>query len=367
MRIGLFGGSFNPVHKMHIEIAYKALEFAQLDEVWFLPVFKHAIKPNRILLSYQSRRAMLQIATRGCSKFRIADIEREMGKTSFTVDTVECLLDKFPDNDFFLILGSDCFEQMNLWKKPDRLAKIASFIVIPRTESIMKPFADLNYKVLSMPKSECSSENIREKIASNNYPVNELDQRVLFEIITNGYYCSDDSKILLKKISDLHKVLPKGLKDHMFSVARLSMKYAQELRINEKNAVIAGLAHDLFRLASSEMIMKYATEYDYQFSTKELNMPMLAHGAAAAGFLKKLNVSHEVLNAVTNHTSPEQDCEPATKVLVVADTLDPLRQDRCRDQLRESNIPFCEKFTRAMIIKKEYMLKTELQCTTAVE
>jgi nicotinate-nucleotide adenylyltransferase len=129
--VGVFGGSFDPVHVGHLIMAGEALDRLRLDEVVFIPANRPAHKRSRSLADVRHRLAMLRLAVRGNSRFRVSAIEARRGGVSFTADTLESLKQRAADSLYF-ILGEDNLAEFHTWRDPDRIARLATLVVVPR-------------------------------------------------------------------------------------------------------------------------------------------------------------------------------------------------------------------------------------------
>jgi nicotinate-nucleotide adenylyltransferase len=132
MRIGIFGGSFDPVHDGHLIAAECAREQARLDRVLFIPAAAPPHKPGRILADGPHRLAMLSLATGGNDAFAVSGIELDRGGTSYTVDTLATLAGEHPDDALVLILGPDSLASLPTWREPARIAALAEIVPVER-------------------------------------------------------------------------------------------------------------------------------------------------------------------------------------------------------------------------------------------
>ncbi len=131
MKIGIFGGTFNPVHNGHLRTAQEVVETMCLDRVIFVPAGETPFdKPD--LAKAPCRFKMVKAAIADNPYFKISSIETKGHGKSFTVDTISSLRDKYKKSDLFFILGIDAFLDMPLWKRPDRLVNLSNIIVISR-------------------------------------------------------------------------------------------------------------------------------------------------------------------------------------------------------------------------------------------
>ena len=116
MRIGLLGGTFNPVHSGHLHIAEEVLGYCGLDQVWFIPSCRPPHKQLAGEVPFEHRLAMVGIALDGHPEFRVCDIEGVRGGTSYSVETLLQLHETFPQHEYYFIMGLDSFQEIGLWK-----------------------------------------------------------------------------------------------------------------------------------------------------------------------------------------------------------------------------------------------------------
>jgi nicotinate-nucleotide adenylyltransferase len=132
MRIGIFGGTFDPVHMGHLILAEQCRAQANLDEVWFVPSAQPPHKSNRPLTRFDQRCDMVELAIAGHPSFRVDRIEKERIEPSYTAVTLEQLHARHPGNDFFLLMGSDCLPDLPGWYEPRKVVSLAGLVVVPR-------------------------------------------------------------------------------------------------------------------------------------------------------------------------------------------------------------------------------------------
>ena len=137
-RIGVFGGSFNPVHKGHLEIAEKAMKECGLQKVLLIPAGDPYMKEGTEILPAAERMRLTELAVRDIPGFTADPLEVLRDGPSYTVDTLETLRERYPDSRLFLIVGEDAFRQMPSWKDPERIVRLADIVVAGR-----KPSADV--------------------------------------------------------------------------------------------------------------------------------------------------------------------------------------------------------------------------------
>jgi nicotinate-nucleotide adenylyltransferase len=165
MKIGLFFGSFNPVHCGHMVIAGYMSEFTDLGQVWFVVSPHNPLKVKSSLLQDYHRMSLVKIAIGDNRKLKASDIEFKLPRPSYTINTLAYLFEKFPDHQFVLILGSDNLESFTKWKNYEQILEQVELYVYPRKDL---EGGDLlshpKVKIIQAPLMEISSSFIRESI-----------------------------------------------------------------------------------------------------------------------------------------------------------------------------------------------------------
>lgn len=188
MKIGILGGTFDPVHLAHIDMAIKTYESLKLDEIWFMPSFNPPHKNSKGLSPYIDRKRMLELALKPYHFFRICTIEEEREEASYTSISLKLLKEKFTDNIFFFIMGADSFFNLETWYEFRDIFNLAEIVVLNRfynsNHSDIKEVA-LKYKNLYNAKihiidfdKNISSSQIRKDIATSKLDKNLLDKNV---------------------------------------------------------------------------------------------------------------------------------------------------------------------------------------------
>lgn len=165
MKVGLYFGSFNPVHNGHMIIAGYVSEFTDLDQVWLVVSPHNPLKPKQTLLNDYQRLAMVKLAIGNNRKIKATDIEFKLPKPNYTIDTITYLHEQFPSHTFVLIMGADNLESFKKWKNWEMLLEQCELYVYPRKESdggelLHHP----RVKVINAPLVELSASFIRESI-----------------------------------------------------------------------------------------------------------------------------------------------------------------------------------------------------------
>jgi nicotinate-nucleotide adenylyltransferase len=148
VKIGLYFGSFNPVHIGHIAIAGYMTEFAGLDQVWFVVSPHNPLKKKETLLADHHRLYMAELAIGDNDRLKASDIEFKLAVPSYTIDTLTYLKEKYQKNEFSLVMGEDNLYTLHKWKNADELIKKYAIFVYPRPDSI-KPSSAMLDKILT--------------------------------------------------------------------------------------------------------------------------------------------------------------------------------------------------------------------------
>ena len=140
MKIGLYFGSFNPIHHGHLIIANFVLQNSDLDQVWFIVSPQNPLKPSAGLLNEYHRLFLVNIAIEGENKLKASDIEFKLPRPSYTIDTLTYLQEKYPQHEFSIIMGSDSFQNLPNWKNYQQILKNFPIYVYIRSghESIQR-------------------------------------------------------------------------------------------------------------------------------------------------------------------------------------------------------------------------------------
>lgn len=188
MKIGLYFGSFNPVHCGHLIIANHILNESDLDKVWFVVSPQNPFKTTISLLREYDRLHLVRAAIEGDSRMKASDIEFNLPKPSYTVNTLAYLDEKHPEHDFSLIMGSDSFQNLHKWKNYEVVIKRCPVLIYQRPGFEVINSINANIQILEAPLLQISSTQIRELIKSGKSVRYMVPPGVLEEIERGGYY-----------------------------------------------------------------------------------------------------------------------------------------------------------------------------------
>ena len=193
MNIGLYFGTFNPIHVGHLTIANHLAEHSDLDQVWFVVTPQNPFKKKSTLLDNHQRLEMVYRATKDYDKLRPSDIEFGLKQPNYTIDTLTYLHEKFPDYEFSLIMGEDNLKSFHKWKNYELILKHHSIYVYPRlSQGKIENQFNNHPKILnvSAPIMELSSTFIRKEIAAGKNVRPMLPENVWQYIDEMNFYKS---------------------------------------------------------------------------------------------------------------------------------------------------------------------------------
>jgi nicotinate-nucleotide adenylyltransferase len=175
MRIGIFGGTFDPVHLGHLILAEQCRAQARLDEVWFVPGHSPPHKDKHIT-RFDQRCEMIELAVAGHPAFRVDRIEKELPEPNYTARTLEQLHARHPGTEFFLLLGSDCLPDLPGWYEPRTVIALAGLVVVPRPGVMLwtaerlalalgVDVSAVRFQFVACPPIDLASRELRRSIA----------------------------------------------------------------------------------------------------------------------------------------------------------------------------------------------------------
>ncbi len=195
MKIGLYFGTFNPIHIGHLIIANHLAEHTDLNQIWMVVTPHNPLKQKSTLLDDRNRLHMVRLATENYPKIKASDIEFHLSQPNFTVNTLAHLKDKFPQHEFSLIMGEDNLNTLHKWKNFDYILENYDIYMYPRitaevTKNEINTLEKLGNRIFKIdaPIVEISSTFIRESIKNKKNVRPLLPETVWEEIDYNNYY-----------------------------------------------------------------------------------------------------------------------------------------------------------------------------------
>jgi nicotinate-nucleotide adenylyltransferase len=174
MKLGIFGGTFDPVHLGHLVLAERCREACELDEVWFVPAPSPPHKDDANITPAKQRAEMLEFAVSGCPHLGVSRIEFEREGPSYTVDTLQQLADEGADRELFLLIGADSLHDFGSWREPERIAELATIVAVNRgrealpsieeTSSLLGDRIGRRVQHVHIPPVDISASEIRKQV-----------------------------------------------------------------------------------------------------------------------------------------------------------------------------------------------------------
>ena len=186
--IGIFGGSFNPVHNGHIMLAQYLAQHSHLNEVWLTLSPQNPLKISNSLLDDNHRLAMLKLAIERYPLLKVCDIELEMPRPSYTINTLDELSRRYPDYRFNVVIGGDNWNIIDRWKDYQRIINEYGVVIYPRPGYELSSTNNSNVVVVEAPLADISSTEIREAIAKYDEVGHLLPQGVAEYINKHNLY-----------------------------------------------------------------------------------------------------------------------------------------------------------------------------------
>jgi len=189
MKIGLYFGSFNPVHHGHLIIANHVVQSTDLDQAWFVISPQNPLKPAKGMLNEYHRLFLVKIAIDGENHLRASDIEFKLPRPSYTIDTLTYITEKYPQHEFSVIMGSDGYQNLSKWKNYQQLLKNTDFYIYIRAGyEILPEYEFARTHILDSPLLQISATHIRNMLQEGKSIRYLVPDVVKEEIERNRYY-----------------------------------------------------------------------------------------------------------------------------------------------------------------------------------
>ena len=188
MKIGLFFGSFNPIHNGHLIIANHILNESDIDKVWFVVSPQNPFKNAESLLNNYDRLHLVSKAIENDFRMKASDIEFHLPKPSYTVTTLAYLKEKYPEHEFVIIIGSDSFQNLSKWKNFEIIVNNYQLIIYKRPGFEVENNIGAKILIMNAPLLEISATYIRDLIKKNKSIKYLVPENIEEEIKTNRFY-----------------------------------------------------------------------------------------------------------------------------------------------------------------------------------
>lgn len=349
-KIGIMGGTFNPIHNVHLSMAEEARTQYQLDEVCFMPSKNPPHKNKQGIVSDSHRKRMIQHAIQNHPHFTFSDLELKREGTTFTRDTLAYLTETCPEDQFYFILGGDSLASLENWKDPAYIFSHCHILAANRGDiSEDKIIECIHYykekygahiSEIQMPSQRISSEMIRNKLASgcdvSTYCPVSVTQYIRFHGLYDCDRLSQEEAKPPMKTSDMYAVLSACLKPkryiHTLGVAMTAANLAEVHGCDSNQAYTAGLLHDCAKYLTGNEQITACQSANISLTKVELENTALIHGKLGA-YIAKTRYGirdKEILSAITWHTTGKPKMTLLEKIIYLADYMEPGRTMNCK-------------------------------------
>lgn len=346
-KVGIMGGTFNPIHNGHLALAKEALVQFALDEVWLMPSKLPPHKSHFAMLSEAQRFELTKLASETDSRFVASDFELQREGLTYTADTLELLNQEYPDTSFYFIIGGDSLLSFSHWRKPDRILALCTLLAAGRSGiegsaagdailSLRKAYPYAKIEALQLGDYPISSSRIREAFyAGNSSEVKDFMPSSVYTYLTENKLYQAVSYSELDE--EMQLVLPRKRYLHSVSVAHLCAAYAAVNGLDCSVALTAGILHDCAKAYPDEVLLQECKKYGLPVSDTEQNNGYLLHGKVGAYYAKKHYYIRDerILNAITYHTTGREAMSEYEKIVFLADYLEPFRTQPTSPELNK--------------------------------
>ena len=332
-RLGLMGGTFDPIHHAHLLLAETALAAFDLDRVVFIPSRRPPHKVSQAELDAEHRACMTQLAIQDEPAFFLSRTELEREGYSYAYDTLVYLRELLPpEGEIYFITGADSILEVDKWYRAAELPALSRFVAAARPGFDLSGLAALPeawrqvIDVMEMPLMEISSTEIRRRVRAGESIKYLLPPAVEDYIYQQGLYAPEPLDRAYARRRVRRQISAKRFR-HCLGVAALAEEWAAHWGLDPERAYLAGLLHDMAREKSEQELLDLARDFGVPLDAAILDNPVLLHGPVAAGLARRdwgLN-DPALLEAIACHTIPEPEMGPLAKIIYLADGCDPNR------------------------------------------
>ncbi len=334
-KIGIMGGTFDPIHNQHLFIANSALEKLNLDIILFIPTGKVPHKDNVHITNKIDRYNMTSIAINNNDKFFISDIEINSNDTCYSYQTLQKIKEQ-TTADLFFIIGMDTLFTLHLWRNLDIVSNLCKLVTFKRPDYIESEenkiaLEKYNFEIYNIDDMSISmsSTDIRKKLQNNESVKYLIPDDVIDYISKNNLFPAYfEDKYLDNLTNDVKNAISEKRFEHTMSVVTLTKELALHYGIDARNAEICALLHDIAKEMSDSEILDYCTKnnlYIDDYTKKNLH---IAHGLIASDIAKKqYHIKNtDMLNAISFHTTGRENMSILEKIIFLADKIEPTRK-----------------------------------------
>ena len=355
MKIGIYGGTFNPPHLGHLTAARAVFELLNLDLLLLIPA---GLPPHKEMPTGSPTAAQRLEMTRLAGeqlglgdKVRTLDMELERGGRSFTSDTLAQLKEQYPEDELWLLMGTDMFLTLQAWHEPEKILSLAGIAAFGRTEEdteelfsaqrdyLYKTYPQARIFTLTIPGViDVSSTELRERLAKGEGS-SLLAPAVYGYILREGLYNTNaDLKNL--SLSQLRPVALGYLKHkripHVLGTEQEAIRLAERYGADVEKARVAALLHDCTKKLDMPAQLALCKKYGIELDELEQKALKLLHAKTGAAIAKDVfGVDNEIYSAIWYHTTGKADMTTLEKIIYLADYIEPSRDFPGVDTLRK--------------------------------
>ncbi|MBQ1410442.1 MAG: nicotinate (nicotinamide) nucleotide adenylyltransferase [Oscillospiraceae bacterium] len=350
MRIGVYGGSFNPPHTGHVLAASELIKNLQLDRLLIVPA---ADPPHKTLPvgspTPEERVALCRAAFAEVQGAEICDLEIRREGKSYTVETLETLREQFPEDALILIMGTDMFLSFASWRAPERIASLASLAVMHRDdkEDSWKAVCQeaerlrqqMGARVIEVEnRFEAVSSTAVRRLLAFHAP-DYLPPAVLELIQQNGWYLTDAKLrgLPYEQLREISLALHyEGRRAHVQGTADTAASLAEHWGADPDLARRAGILHDITKALSGREQLHLCARYGMMLTAFQQENPKLLHAKTGAVIAREIfGEPEEIVQAIWWHTTGRAEMTLLEKILYIADYMEPNRKFPGVEHLRE--------------------------------
>ena len=347
-KIGIYGGTFNPLHTGHLHGAKQAIEVLGLDKLILVPdrIAPHKQMPEGSATPEQ-RLEMLRIATRNEPKMEVSDIELKREGKSYTYLTVEQLHEAYPDTKLYLLMGTDMFTSFHTWMEPERITAHATLAVMYRGDKGEE-------EAIEAAKAQLESQGVEVEVVKNDaIAISSTQMRRLLAFqcagpfLPEGVYDYIRSQGLYDSTADwknlpmaeleavVIRLLNPNRVAHVLGCRDTAAEMAKHWGVDEVDAARAGLLHDITKAIDGPLQLTLCGEYGTILSEFGQRYPKTLHALTGSLVADRIFGEDEaVVSAICHHTTGKGDMTTLEKIIYVADYMEPCRNFPGVEELR---------------------------------
>lgn len=342
MKIGIMGGTFDPIHNGHLMLGNYAYKLFKLDQVWFLPNGNPPHKSDDSIESMTANRVeMVRRAISPYKHFYLETYEVNRTEVSYSYQTMQYFQEKYPEHEFYFIIGADSLFSIEKWKYPEKLLRTCIILAAYRNgKGTQEMLSQIHYlarkyecdiRLMNTPDVDISSSQIRQQIKEGR-SICEFVPKDVEEYIREKHLFEEEvmEQLTIQKMKEkVKKHLDSNRYEHtlgvMYTAGALAMRYNVDL----EKTMIAGLLHDCAKCIPAKEKITLCRQYKLPISEAEQNNPGLLHAKLGAYLAKeKYHVrDKDILSAIASHTTGRPNMSLLEKIIYIADYIEPGRKE----------------------------------------